>query len=251
MKNLQTFTALAEADGVATAAVSQRDWTSYDPAALSPEELSEIERRGGRLLRPAHHAPSCYDQRCGHRADAGPDQQRRRHHRLEAAGRPAVTWWPSGDIPSVPRAFARTEPDRIGATRRSHHRRHAPPGPPTLPLRFARQAGRAWEGLKIVELGSGAAGPIATRYFADHGATVVRIESHTRPDFLRSYSSQQFAALGTRGQRVLLRPQRRQARRLAQHAPARRRGLAPPAVHRMGRRRVGELRAGRHGQVGP
>jgi benzylsuccinate CoA-transferase BbsF subunit len=40
-------------------------------------------------------------------------------------------------------------------------------------------------GVNILELGSGAAGPLATRYFADHGATVVRIESRKRPDFIR------------------------------------------------------------------
>ena len=45
---------------------------------------------------------------------------------------------------------------------------------------------RAWEGLKILEFGSGAAGPIATRYFVEQGATVLRIESRTRPDFLRT-----------------------------------------------------------------
>jgi len=42
-----------------------------------------------------------------------------------------------------------------------------------------------FDGLKLLELGAGAAGPVATRYFADHGATVVRIESARRPDFLR------------------------------------------------------------------
>jgi crotonobetainyl-CoA:carnitine CoA-transferase CaiB-like acyl-CoA transferase len=47
---------------------------------------------------------------------------------------------------------------------------------------------RAWEGLKIIEFGSGAAGPIATRYFVENGATVLRVESKTRPDFLRAYS---------------------------------------------------------------
>jgi benzylsuccinate CoA-transferase BbsF subunit len=40
-------------------------------------------------------------------------------------------------------------------------------------------------GLKILELGAGAAGPVATRYFADQGATVIRVESSQRPDFLR------------------------------------------------------------------
>ncbi len=43
-----------------------------------------------------------------------------------------------------------------------------------------------WSGVNIIEFGSGAAGPIATRYFAEHGATVLRIESPSRPDFLRA-----------------------------------------------------------------
>ena len=42
-----------------------------------------------------------------------------------------------------------------------------------------------FDGLKVLELGAGAAGPVATRYFADQGATVVRVESARRPDFLR------------------------------------------------------------------
>ena len=41
------------------------------------------------------------------------------------------------------------------------------------------------EGLRVLELGSGAAGPVATGYLAEQGATVVRIESSRRPDFLR------------------------------------------------------------------
>ena len=42
-----------------------------------------------------------------------------------------------------------------------------------------------FEGLRVLELGAGAAGPVATRYLADHGARVVKIESATRPDFMR------------------------------------------------------------------
>jgi benzylsuccinate CoA-transferase BbsF subunit len=45
--------------------------------------------------------------------------------------------------------------------------------------------GAVFSGVKVLELGAGAAGPVATRYFADHGATVVKIESSRRPDFLR------------------------------------------------------------------
>src|SRR5439155_1439609 len=41
-------------------------------------------------------------------------------------------------------------------------------------------------GTTILEFGGGAAGPVATRYFADHGATVIRVESRRRPDFLRT-----------------------------------------------------------------
>ena len=44
---------------------------------------------------------------------------------------------------------------------------------------------RVLDGIKILELGSGAAGPVATRYLVEQGATVVRIESSKRPDFLR------------------------------------------------------------------
>ena len=39
---------------------------------------------------------------------------------------------------------------------------------------------------KILELGSGAAGPLASRPFAEQGARVIRVESARRPDFLRA-----------------------------------------------------------------
>jgi benzylsuccinate CoA-transferase BbsF subunit len=45
----------------------------------------------------------------------------------------------------------------------------------------------ALEGINVLEFGAGAAGPLAVRYLADHGATVVRVESRVRPDFLRLY----------------------------------------------------------------
>ena len=40
-------------------------------------------------------------------------------------------------------------------------------------------------GTTLLEFGGGAAGPIATGYFGQHGATVIRVESRQRPDFLR------------------------------------------------------------------
>jgi crotonobetainyl-CoA:carnitine CoA-transferase CaiB-like acyl-CoA transferase len=196
VKNLYTFTELAVADGVATPAVTERDWSTYDPAALSAEELAEIESvvsacfakhtmrdlyehavATGLMLAPTNNA-----------ADIIASRQLAARHALVALG----------DIPSVPRAFARSEPDRIGIRGEATIDRTPTWEARPCPVRFARQNGRAWEGLKILELGSGAAGPIATRYFADHGATVIRIESHTKPDFLRSYHAV-FKELGVEG----------------------------------------------------
>jgi len=48
-----------------------------------------------------------------------------------------------------------------------------------------QQMPKALAGLRVLELGGGAAGPIAVRHLADHGATIIRIESRERPDFLR------------------------------------------------------------------
>src|SRR5581483_4494150 len=57
------------------------------------------------------------------------------------------------------------------------------------PAPAGRATGKpAWDGVNILEFGSGAAGPIATRYFVEHGATVLRVESKGRPDFLRVYA---------------------------------------------------------------
>src|SRR4029078_12688231 len=51
------------------------------------------------------------------------------------------------------------------------------------------RAGRGAESRpNIIALGSGAAGPISTRYFVEQGATVLRIESKSRPDFLHRYA---------------------------------------------------------------
>lgn len=45
--------------------------------------------------------------------------------------------------------------------------------------------GKSLEGVKILELAWVIAGPVTSKYMADNGATVVRIESAARPDILR------------------------------------------------------------------
>ncbi len=44
---------------------------------------------------------------------------------------------------------------------------------------------KVFEGIKIAEFAWAVVGPVTSRYFADHGATVVRIETHKRLDILR------------------------------------------------------------------
>jgi benzylsuccinate CoA-transferase BbsF subunit len=104
-------------------------------------------------------------------------------------------------------------------------------------------------GTTILELGAGAAGPVATRYFADHGATVIRVESRQRPDFLRTLrltptspggldGAHHFAVLNANKLSVALNLSRPQgvavARRLALRVDAVAENFAPGAVAKWG-----------------
>jgi crotonobetainyl-CoA:carnitine CoA-transferase CaiB-like acyl-CoA transferase len=48
-----------------------------------------------------------------------------------------------------------------------------------------RGSKEVFEGIKVAEFAWAAVGPCSSRYFADHGATVIKIESHKRLDTLR------------------------------------------------------------------
>jgi benzylsuccinate CoA-transferase BbsF subunit len=52
------------------------------------------------------------------------------------------------------------------------------------------------EGIKVADFSWVAVGPVVGREFADHGATVVRIESHKRPDLLRVMAPYKAASPG-------------------------------------------------------
>lgn len=43
----------------------------------------------------------------------------------------------------------------------------------------------AFDGIKVADFAWVGVGPITAKYLADHGATVVRVESRARPDILR------------------------------------------------------------------
>ena len=104
-------------------------------------------------------------------------------------------------------------------------------------------------GTTILEFGGGAAGPVATRYFADHGATVIRVESRQRPDFLRTLrltpdspggldGAHHFAVLNANKLSVALNLSRPEgvavARRLALWAEAVAENFAPGAMAKWG-----------------
>jgi crotonobetainyl-CoA:carnitine CoA-transferase CaiB-like acyl-CoA transferase len=104
-------------------------------------------------------------------------------------------------------------------------------------------------GTTILEFGGGAAGPVATRYFADHGATVIRVESRQRPDFLRTLrltpdspggldGAHHFAVLNANKLSVALNLSRPEgvavARRLALWADAVAENFAPGAMAKWG-----------------
>jgi benzylsuccinate CoA-transferase BbsF subunit len=78
--------------------------------------------------------------------------------------------------PAAPSGLGRREGQEVAFTAEG-------PGAIARPTRAG-----AWAGTRILEFGSGAAGPIAARYFVEQGATVVRVESASRPDFLRVYA---------------------------------------------------------------
>jgi benzylsuccinate CoA-transferase BbsF subunit len=104
-------------------------------------------------------------------------------------------------------------------------------------------------GTTVLEFGGGAAGPVATRYFADYGATVIRVESRQRPDFLRTLrltpdtpggldGAHHFAVLNANKLSVALNLSRPEgvavARRLALWADVVAENFAPGAMRRWG-----------------
>jgi crotonobetainyl-CoA:carnitine CoA-transferase CaiB-like acyl-CoA transferase len=189
-------------EGFVDASIRDKDWVGYGAALMSGEEpMSEFERvierisaflltktkaelfaealRRGLLLVPASTT-----------ADVLASEQ------LAARG-----FWTlvdhdeRGAAYRYPGAFARfsktpltlrRRPPQAGEHTAEVFAERRPPAPPAATTPFPAGA-QALAGLKVLDLTSVIVGPAGTRYLADHGATVVRIETGTRIDPARAY----------------------------------------------------------------
>ncbi len=166
------------------AGLPPRDWHGFNQNTATDGELREIETAVAAYF-AQHTMQELYDIACETNLMLAPANSPRE---IYASAQLAARDFFGPD--RLPRAFVRI----VSADGEA-----APAGP--APCRWSPvdkvspaaskpvgNPGGAWAGLRILEFGSGAAGPIATRYFAEHGATVLRIESRSRPDFLRVYA---------------------------------------------------------------
>jgi crotonobetainyl-CoA:carnitine CoA-transferase CaiB-like acyl-CoA transferase len=168
------------------AGLPDRDWDAWNVNTATDDELEQLEAAvGGYFARCTMR--ELYELACETNLMLAPINSPREIYespQLEARD----FFGPVGDTDRFPRAFV------LIRSADGHAASAGPQTPPPVPSTTVaiRQPPsrsdnkRAWEGLKILEFGSGAAGPIATRYFVEHGAIVLRIESKTRPDFLRT-----------------------------------------------------------------
>lgn len=168
-------------------AICDRDWSRYNHNLLDQAEVDEMSAALEAYFR-TRTMREHYDAACERRLMLAPaNSEREVLDSRQLAARDFFTRAGEGG-PSVPARFARVPGMRV-RTRlpelgeadgfETGGFARAADGPPG--------AGRGiFAGLRVVEFGSGAAAPLATRYFADQGATVIKVESRMRPDFLRT-----------------------------------------------------------------
>jgi crotonobetainyl-CoA:carnitine CoA-transferase CaiB-like acyl-CoA transferase len=194
--SLELITRLVREAGVDASALEAQDWSGWAPNTADEPILRAIEVPIAEYF-ARHTMQELYDIACETNLMLAPANSPREilaSRQLEARGFFSTL----GDIERLPASFVQVRASD-GTVTPVAPDRAAPPAPTSVPVVdwSPRQpvnappvtsAGPAWTGTNILEFGSGAAGPIATRYFAEHGAIVLRVESRSRPDFLRVYA---------------------------------------------------------------
>jgi crotonobetainyl-CoA:carnitine CoA-transferase CaiB-like acyl-CoA transferase len=197
VRNLIATTEYMRECGMLPAWMREYDWQAYDHVALDDAEIARLEQAFGAFF-ATKSMRELYEQALARRILLAPcnDAKEILEH-AQLRSRELFEWLRYAGIESgfeQPDRFARTACNGVRIRRPAprvgehqdlfEHAADAVSAPsPNRPA--AGRSGAPFDGLAILELGSGAAGPVATRYFADRGATVVRIESSKRPDFLR------------------------------------------------------------------
>ncbi len=195
--SLETLTRLIVEDGIEAAALTTRDWSEFSHTTATDDELKAIEQPVAEYF-GRHTMQELYEIACDTNLMLAPcNSPREIYASAQLAAR--EFFGPVGDVARFPRSFV------VVSSRDGEAAAARPSGPapavgsadvaalgrkpaPGAGLATQRAERHAWEGTNILEFGSGAAGPIATRYFVEHGATVLRVESRSRPDFLRVYA---------------------------------------------------------------
>lgn len=193
LKNWDKLAELLVAEGIPGAAVlTTIDWTTFNNANASDDELDAIQAPLGEWF-SRHTSQELYDLACEFNLFLAPAMSPREmlvNTQLESRD----FFAPLGGYTRFPHRFVvTTSADgeaapttaTVGAPTLGTSDPTWAGEPSSLPATGADYRTGSWAGINILEFGSGAAGPISTRYFAEHGATVLRIESASRPDFLR------------------------------------------------------------------
>jgi benzylsuccinate CoA-transferase BbsF subunit len=190
---LTLITKLVSEAGIEASALTERDWAAYNHNTVTNEELRAIEKPIGEYF-STRTMSELYAIACETNLMLAPINSPKEMLASEQL-RSRNFFGQFDGIGEMPISFVQAR-DRDGLIEKVEPR----PTPAFLEQEYTHQehfgskkaeggdeAG-AWAGTHILEFGSGAAGPIASRYFAEHGATVIKVESRSRPDFLRTYS---------------------------------------------------------------
>lgn len=195
---LIAITKYMDEQGMAPPVLKDRDWTKHNSNLLTQPEVDAIAAPFAAFFK-TKTMQELYDAACTRRLMLAPANTEREvlgSRQLNARAYFAELAAPrrGGErLPFAPR-FAAFPLAAVGERAPALNdasdgfSRASTPAPTTSDQRPATSdAPRGiFAGLKIAEFGAGAAAPLATRYFADQGATVIKIESHQRPDFLRT-----------------------------------------------------------------
>jgi crotonobetainyl-CoA:carnitine CoA-transferase CaiB-like acyl-CoA transferase len=178
--------------GMAPPALKARDWKSYNHNRVTQEEIDQISEPIAAFFL-TKTMRELYEAACVRNlllAPANTEREILASRQLDARDFFTTLEDPrqEGRLVPMPGGFANWAPARVAPTALVRGEADCFPEEPVFGLPAAPppdEGAGIFRGLRIVEFGAGAAVPLATRYFADQGATVVKVESRQRPDFLR------------------------------------------------------------------